>query len=157
MVFFSSFRQFKPIAVPRPVVLRQVQTLRVHTNDWAVACSVYACVIYTSGEIAIALQPVAQAPDPSSMHAPLHCWLVRDCLNFFGQNFEVACSTAVKVFYSTVATAQLAVHTETESSGFGSNSIRQRAATFSLPDSVSKRAIVDKRSSLREESVKRYV
>ena len=40
VVFFSSFRQFKPIAVPRPVVLRQVQTLRVHTNDWAVACSV---------------------------------------------------------------------------------------------------------------------
>ena len=46
---------------------------------------------------------------------------------------------------------------ETESSGFGGNSIRQRAATFSLPDSVSKRAVVDKRSSLREESVKRYV
>ena len=40
VVFFLSFRQFKPIAVPRPVVLRQVQTLRVHTNDWAVACSV---------------------------------------------------------------------------------------------------------------------
>ena len=49
------------------------------------------------------------------------------------------------------------MHTETESSGFGGNSIRQRAATFSLPDSVSKRAVVDKRSSLREESVKRYV
>ena len=30
-------------------------------------------------------------------------------------------------------------------------------ATFSLPDSVSKRAVVDKRSSLREESVKRNV
>ena len=30
-------------------------------------------------------------------------------------------------------------------------------ATFSLPDSVSKRAVVDKRSSLREESVKRYM
>ena len=55
------------------------------------------------------------------------------------------------------ATEQLAVHTETESSGFGGNSIRQLAATFSLPDSVSKRAVVDKRSSLREESVKRYV
>ena len=40
---------------------------------------------------------------------------------------------------------------------FVGNSIRQRAATFSLPDSVSKRAVVDKRSSLREESVKRYV
>ena len=63
----------------------------------------------------------------------------------------------MKVLYSTVATAQLAVHTETESSGFVGNSIRQRAATFSLPDSVSKRAVVDKRSSLREESVKRYV
>ena len=63
----------------------------------------------------------------------------------------------MKVLYSTVATAQLAVHTETESCGFGENSIRQRAATFSLPDSVSKRAVVDKRSSLREESVKRYV
>ena len=47
--------------------------------------------------------------------------------------------------------------TENESSGFGGNSIRQRAATFSLPDSVSKRAVVDKPSSLREESVKRYV
>ena len=30
-------------------------------------------------------------------------------------------------------------------------------ATFSLPDSVSKRAVVDKRSSLREESVKYYM
>ena len=30
-------------------------------------------------------------------------------------------------------------------------------ATFSLPDSVSKRAVVDKRSSLREKNVKRYV
>ena len=30
-------------------------------------------------------------------------------------------------------------------------------ATFSLPDSLSKRAVVDKRSSPREESVKRYV
>ena len=49
------------------------------------------------------------------------------------------------------------MYTETESSGFVGNSIRQRAATFSLPDSVSKRAVVDKRSSLREESVKRYV
>ena len=48
-------------------------------------------------------------------------------------------------------------YTETESSGFVGNSIRQRAATFSLPDSVSKRAVVDKRSSFREESVKRYV
>ena len=63
----------------------------------------------------------------------------------------------MKVLYSTVATAQLVVHTETESSGLIGNSIRQRAATFSLPDSVSKRAVVDKRSSLREESVKRYV
>ena len=81
----------------------------------------------------------------------LACACTRDCLN--GQ---LACSTAVKVLYSTVATAQLAVHTETESSGFGGNSIRQRAATLSLPDS-SKRAVVDKRSSLREESVKRYV
>ena len=31
--FFASFRQFNPIAVPRPVVLQQVQTLCVHTND----------------------------------------------------------------------------------------------------------------------------
>ena len=38
----------------------------------------------------------------------------------------IACSTAVKVLYSTVATAQLAVHTETESSGFAGNSIRHR-------------------------------
>ena len=30
-------------------------------------------------------------------------------------------------------------------------------ATFSLPDSVAKRAVVDKQSSFREESVKRYV
>ena len=90
--------------------------------------------------------------------------LACECLSqFFWPEVLVACtmhttsSTAVKVLYSTVATAQLAVHTETESSGFGGNSIRQRAATFSLPDSVSKRAVVDKRSSLREESVKRYV
>ena len=52
------------------------------------------CVIYTSGEIAIAMQP----------------------------------TTAVKVFYSTVATAQLAVNTKTESSGFVGNLIRQRQA-----------------------------
>ena len=32
-VFFASFRQFKPTAVPRPVVFQQVQTLCVHTND----------------------------------------------------------------------------------------------------------------------------
>ena len=51
-------------------------------------------VIYTSGEIAIAMQPTT--------------------------------STAVKVFYSTVATAQLAVHTETESIGFVGNLIRQQ-------------------------------
>ena len=37
-----------------------------------------------------------------------------------------ACSTAVKVLYSTVATAQLAVHTKTELSGFVGNLIRQR-------------------------------
>ena len=55
------------------------------------------------------------------------------------------------------ATEQLAVHTETESSGFGGNSIRQRAATSRCRILSAKRAVVDKRSSLREESVKRYV
>ena len=99
---------------------------------------------------------MAQAPDPSSMHAPMFGLRLTVSI-FWPEVLLVACSTAVKVLYSTVATAQLAVHTETESSGFGGNSIRQRAATFSLPDSVSKRAVVDKRSSLREESVKRYV
>ena len=96
---------------------------------------------------------MAQAPGPSSMHAPL--FGLRLTVSIFWP--EVACSTAVKVLYSNVATAKLALHTETESGWFGGNSIRQRAATFSLPDSVSKRAVVDKRSSLREESVKRYV
>ena len=116
-------------------------------------------VIYTSGEIAIrytpiAMQPatrMAQALDLSSMHAPL--FGLRGCLIFFLPRVA-ACSTAVKVLYSTVATAQLAVHTKTESSGFRGNLIRP--ATFSLPGSVSIRAVVDKRSSLREESVKRY-
>ena len=51
-------------------------------------------VIYTSGEIAIAMQPTT--------------------------------STAVKVFFSAVATAQLAVHTKTETIGFVGNLIRQR-------------------------------
>ena len=109
-------------------------------------------VIYTSGEIAIAMQPACGAGAWSLEHARAFVWLASDCLNSFA-----LAKSAVKVLYSTVATAQLAVHTETESSGFGGKSIRQRAATFSLPDSVSKRAVVDKRSSLREESVKRYV
>ena len=107
-------------------------------------------VIYTSGEIAIATQPAM--PTWRRRLIPRACTrlcLACECLSQFFWP-EVACSTAVKVLYSTVATAQLAVHTETESRV-------QRAATFSLPDSVSKRAVVDKRSSLREESVKRYV
>ena len=65
-------------------------------------------------------------------------------------NEHVALQSAVKVFYSTVATAQLAVHTKTESSGFVGNLIRQRHSVESLSDSVSKRAVVGKRSSLRE-------
>ena len=65
-------------------------------------------VIYTSGEIAIAMQPILY-------------------------------TTAVKVFYSTVATAQLAVRDRVEW-------VRRQLdppATFSFPDSVSKRAVVD--------------
>ena len=158
VVFFSSFRQLKPIAVPRPVVLRQVQTLRVHTNDWAVACSVQQWVWSTLPvrSLSIAMQPAMRTWRRRLI--PRAC--TRLCLGcaWLSQFFwPEACSTAVKVLYSTVATAELAVHKETESSGFGGNSIRQRAATFSLPDSVSKRAVVDKRSSLREDSVKRYV
>ena len=56
-------------------------------------------VIYTSGEIAIAMQPT-----------------------------NTGTSIAVKVFYSTVATVKLAMYayTKTESSGFVGNLIRQR-------------------------------
>ena len=124
-MFFSSFRQFKPIAVPRPVVLQQVQTLRVHTNDWAVACSVQHTlgVIYTSGEIAIAMQPTTST---------------------------AACSEAGLLLL------QLRSWPGTQRpSRLGSQ--LDPPATFSLPDSVSKRAVVDERWSLREESVKRYV
>ena len=39
-VFFSSFRQFKPIAVPRPVVLSTGSNALRPYYDWAVACSV---------------------------------------------------------------------------------------------------------------------
>ena len=56
---------------------------------------------------------VAQALDLSSMHTPL-----------FG--LRISCSTAVKVYSTVAATAQLAVHTKTESSGFLGNLIRQR-------------------------------
>ena len=132
VVLFSSFRQFKPIAVPRSVILQQVQTLRVHTNNWAVACSVQQRVhaIYFSGEIAIAMQPARatrtrrsrmQARDLSSTHAPL--FGLRGCLIFLVR-VHVACT--VKVLYSTAATAQLVVHTKTESGGFVGNLIRQR-------------------------------
>ena len=83
-------------------------------------------VIYTSGEIAIATQPAMPSwrrrliPRKSN-----RLCLACECLSQFFWP-EVACSTAVKFLYSTVATAQLAVHTETESRV-------QRAATFSLP------------------------
>ena len=114
-MFFSSYRQFKPIAVPRPVVLQQVQTLRVHTNDWAVACSVQQWgVIYTSGEIAIAMQPATR-----TWRSPV---ISRACTRLC----LAVCSTVVKVLCSTAATAQLAVHTKTKSSGFVGNLIPQR-------------------------------
>ena len=99
VVFFSSFRQFKPIAVPRPVVLSTGSNALHPYYDWAVACSMQRAtlgVIYTSGKIVIAMQPYCIA-------------------------------TAVKIFHSwsTVATAaQLAVHKD--SSGFEGNLIRQR-------------------------------
>ena len=67
---------------------------------------------------------VAQALDLSSMHAPL--FGLRGCLNFFGQGIACSTNTTVKVLYSTVATAQLAVLTKTESSGFVGNLIHQR-------------------------------
>ena len=63
--------------------------------------------------------------------------------------------TAVKVLYSTVATAQLALHTKTESNGFVGNLIRQRHSRCRiLSHNVQ---LSTKRSSLREESVKHYV
>ena len=65
-------------------------------------------------------------------------------------SLPLACRTAVKVFYSTVATAQLAVHTK-DRVEWGSWQF-DPPATFSLPDSVSKPAVVDKRRSLHEES-----
>ena len=92
---------------------------------------------------------VAPAFDLSSMHAPL--FGLRGCLIFLARK---ACSTAVKVLHSTVATAVGRAHKDRV------EWVRRQLdppATFSLPDSVSKRAVVDKRSSLREESVKRYV
>ena len=79
-------------------------------------------VIYTFGEIdAACYAHVAQALDLSSMHA--HLFGLRGFLTFFARG---ACSTAVKVLYSTVATAKLAVHTKTESSWFVGKLIRQR-------------------------------
>ena len=105
-------------------------------------------VIYTSGEIAVAMQPAKRT------------WRRRlislACKRLCLACVAVSCSTAVKVFYSTVATAQLAVHTKTESIEWVRRQL-DPPATFSLPDSVSKRAVVDKRSSLRGESVKRRV
>ena len=110
VVFFSSFRQFKPIAVPRPVVLQQVQTLRVHTNDWAVACSVQQWVWST-----LPVRPLsrcsllrARGAGPWSLEHASAC----------------VCSEGLVLNY--FATAQLAVHTKTESSGFVGNLIRQR-------------------------------
>ena len=66
---------------------------------------------------------VAQALDLSSMHAPLFSLRSATVSIFLAR---VACSTAVKVLYSTDATAHLAVRTKTESSGFVGNLIRQR-------------------------------
>ena len=79
--------------VPRPY--------KINDLDWAVMQHATLGAIYTSGEIAIAMQPTTSIKSTCS-----HVLLL-------------ACSPAlhaVKVFYSTVATAQLAVHTKTESS-----------------------------------------
>ena len=66
--------------------------------------------------------------------------------------------TCEKVLYSTVstvATAQLAVHTETESSGFVGNSIRQRHSRCRILSQNVQLSTNDR--AFCEESVKRYV
>ena len=58
---------------------------------------------------------MAQALDLSSMHARAFVWLA--WVSHFFLVRVVACSTAVKGLYSTVATTQLAVHTKTSRVG----------------------------------------
>ena len=83
-------------------------------------------VIYTSVEIAIAMQPATRTWHRRLIsRACTRLWLACVAVSIFLARV-VACSTAVKVLHSTVATAQLAVHTKTESSGFVGNLIRQR-------------------------------
>ena len=65
-------------------------------------------------------------------------------------------TTAVKVFYSTVATAaQLAVHTKTDSSGFIGNLIRQRHSRCRILAQNVQLSAND--GAFAGESVKRYV
>ena len=81
VVLFSSFRQFKPIAVPRPVVLSTGSNALRPYNDWAVACSVQHWVWST-----LPVRSLSRCIRSPSV-------------------------TAVKIFHSTVATAaHLAVH-----------------------------------------------
>ena len=134
-MFFSSFRQFKPIAVPRPVVLQQFQTLRIHTNDWAVACSVVYAACNNGCDLHFRRDRCRDACSLLATRTWRRRLISRACtrpflacvaLSIFLARHRDACNTAVKILYSTVATAQLAVHTKTESSGFAGNLIRQR-------------------------------
>ena len=80
-------------------------------------------VIYTSGEIAIAMQPTTSTACEGLLLSCCNCAAGRahkDRVDWVRRQLDPP-------------------------------------ATFSLPDSVSKRAVVDERWSLREESVKRYV
>ena len=82
-------------------------------------------VIYTSGEIASAMQPATRTWRRRLISRACTC-LCLACVAVSIFLAREACSTAVKVLDSTVVTAQLAVHTKTESSGFVGNLIRQR-------------------------------
>ena len=77
---------------------------------------------------------------------------LRGCLNFFGQRTCSMCSEGLVLNCCTCAVG--GAHKDRV------EWVRRQLdspATFSLPDSVSKRAVVDKRSSLREDSVNRHV
>ena len=127
-MFFSSFRQFKPIAVPDRSFFKRfkrsasIQMTRLGRRMQRATMG----VIYTSGDIAIAMQPATR----TWRRRVISRACTRLCLACVAVSIflarVVACSTAVKVLYSTVATAQLAVHTKTESSWSVGNLIRQR-------------------------------
>ena len=101
-------------------------------------------VIYTSGKIAITMQPAMH------MRTWRRCVISRACKRLCLASLH--CSEGLVLNCCNCAVGR--AHKDRV------EWVRRQLdppATFSLPDSVSKRAVVDQRSSLREESVKRYV